>query len=104
MGSNLEVNICGRTLSIKYDEENVEYLKELASFVDESMKEISEIYGDKQPRDVIAILACLNIADAFKRELKNTKDGEATLSAFKESIISRSNELIKLIDEVTLKE
>ena len=43
MGSNLEVNIFGRNLSIKYDEENVEYLKELAAFVNESMKEISEI-------------------------------------------------------------
>lgn len=104
MGSNLEVNIFGRSLSIKYDEENLDYLKELAEFVDENMNDISKIYGDKQPRDIIAILACLNIADALKREIKTSKAGEDTLSALKESIANRSNELIKLIDEVRLKE
>ena len=99
MDNSLEVTIYGRTLNIKSNEENIEYLKELADFVNESMSDIAEHYGSGYPRDTIAILACLNIADLLKREIANSKAGKDTLSALKESIASRSNELIKLIDE-----
>ncbi|WP_028330282.1 cell division protein ZapA [Brachyspira alvinipulli] len=99
MDNSLEVTIYGRTLNIKSNEENIEYLKEIADFVNESMNDIAEHYGSGYPRDTIAILACLNIADLLKREIANSKAGKDTLSALKESIASRSNELIKLIDE-----
>lgn len=97
--NTLEVTIYGRTLSIKSSEENAEYLKEVADFVDESMNDIAEHYGPNYPRDTIAILACLNIADLLKREIANSKAGKDTLLALKESIASRSNKLIKLMDE-----
>lgn len=97
--NTLEVTIYGRTLSIKSSEENAEYLKEVADFVDESMNDIAEHYGPNYPRDTIAILACLNIADLLKREIANSKVGKDTLLALKESIASRSNKLIKLMDE-----
>lgn len=97
---SLEVNIFGRTLNLKSREDNIEYLKELADFVDKSMKDIAEHYGSDKPRDVIAILACLNIADNLKMEIANSKAGNDTLLALKESIANRSNELIKLIDRV----
>ena len=99
MNNSLEVTIYGRTLNIKSNEENSEYLKELADFVNESMNDIAEHYGSNYPRDTIAILACLNIADLLKREIASSKAGRDTLSALKESIASRSNEIIKLIDE-----
>ena len=99
MNNSLEVTIYGRTLNIKSNEENSEYLKELADFVNESMNDIAEHYGSNYPRDTIAILACLSIADLLKREIASSKAGRDTLSALKESIASRSNELIKLIDE-----
>ena len=99
MDNSLEVTIYGRTLNIKCSEENIEYLKEIANFVDESINDISKHYGKNYPRDTIAILACLNIADLLKREISNNKVGKDTLSALKESIAYRSNELIKLIDE-----
>ncbi|ANN63762.1 cell division protein ZapA [Brachyspira hyodysenteriae] len=95
----VEVNIYGRMLSIKSQDGNAEYLKEVAEFVNESMNDIAEHYGPNYPRDTIAILACLNIADLLKREMANSKAGKDTLQALKESIASRSNELIRLIDE-----
>ncbi|CRF35150.1 hypothetical protein BRSU_2465 [Brachyspira suanatina] len=95
----VEVTIYGRMLSIKSQEGNAEYLKEVAEFVNESMNDIAEHYGPNYPRDTIAILACLNIADLLKREMANNKAGKDTLLALKESIASRSNELIRLIDE-----
>lgn len=100
MSNNLEVNIFGRTLNIKSQEENIEYLKELADFVDKSMNDIAQYYGEDKPRDIIAILACLNIADNLKLEIANSKAGSDTLQALKESIASRSRELIRLIDSV----
>lgn len=100
MSNSLEVNIFGRTLNIKSQEDNIEYLKELADFVDKSINDIAEYYGSDKPRDVIAILACLNIADNLKLEIANSKAGNDTLIALKESIAKRSRELIKLIDEV----
>ena len=99
MDNSVEITIYGRTLNIKCGEENAEYLKEVAKFVDESMNDIAEHYGPNYPRDTIAILACLNIADLLKREMANTKAGKDTILALKESIASRSNKLIKLIDE-----
>ena len=95
----VEVNIYGRMLSIKSQEDNAEYLKEVAEFVNDSMNDIAKHYGPNYPRDTIAILACLNIADLLKREIANNKAGKDTLLALKESIASRSNELIRLIDE-----
>ena len=100
MDNIVDVNIYGRVLSIKSQDENTEYLKEIAEFVNESMNDIAEHYGPNYPRDTIAILACLNIADLLKREIASNKAGKDTLSALKESIASRSNELIKLIDEI----
>ncbi|WP_300369141.1 cell division protein ZapA [Brachyspira sp.] len=100
MDNIVDVNIYGRVLSIKSQDENTEYLKEIAEFVNESMNDIAEHYGPNYPRDTIAILACLNIADLLKREIASNKAGKDTLSALKESIVSRSNELIKLIDEI----
>ena len=100
MSNSLEVNIFGRTLNIKSNEENIEYLIELADFVDKSMNDIAQHYGQDKPRDVIAILACLNIADNLKLEIANSKAGSDTLAALKESIASRSRELIRLIDAI----
>ena len=100
MSNNLEVNIFGRTLNIKSQEDNIEYLRELADFVDKSMNDIARHYGEDKPRDIIAILACLNIADNLKLEIANSKAGSDTLQALKESIANRSRELIRLIDSV----
>ncbi|WP_295160524.1 cell division protein ZapA [uncultured Brachyspira sp.] len=99
MDNILEVNVYGRVLNIKSQDGNTQYLKEIADFVNESMNDIAEHYGTGYPRDTIAILACLNIADLLKREIESNKAGKDTLSAFKESIALRSNELIKLIDK-----
>ena len=100
MSNNLEVNIFGRTLNIKSQEDNIEYLRELADFVDKSMNDIARHYGEDKPRDIIAILACLNIADNLKLEIANSKAGSDILQALKESIANRSRELIRLIDAV----
>ena len=85
----VEVNIYGRMLSIKSPESNAEYLKEVAEFVNESMNDIAEQYGPNYPRDTIAILACLNIADLLKREMANNKAGKDI--SFRESVCISSS-------------
>lgn len=73
MDNILEVNVYGRVLNIKSQDGNTQYLKEIADFVNESMNDIAEHYGTGYPRDTIAILACLNIADLLKREIESNK-------------------------------
>lgn len=98
MSDALEVTIFGNTLNLTSKENGLEYLKEISEFVDKQIKETFEIYGDKQSREVIIILACLNIVDSLQKEYNEHKITKDTLNAFKESVTKRSEELIKKID------
>lgn len=98
--SVLEITVFGKKLNIKSDEEDIEYLKDIASFVDDSMNDIASHYGEDFPKDIIAILACLNIADNLKREIAKNKAEKDTMTALKETIAMRSSELIELIDDI----
>lgn len=55
------VEIFGQTYNVK-GEENEEYIKELARYVDEKMKEIN-YNSNKLPPIKVAVLTALNMAD-----------------------------------------
>lgn len=65
------VKIFGRDYPISSDQ-NPEYIKRLAEFVDKKMNEMAE-GGDPLSTSRVAVLACLNIADELMRT-KNEKD------------------------------
>ncbi len=88
MGST-EVNILGQKYTVKGDADEV-YIKKLASFVDEKLK---EVYGTSPSMTPLkaAILASLNIAD----ELHKLKEAQENITR---NIEERANALTGLFD------
>ena len=85
----VEVNIFGHDYTVKTDADS-EYIQKIASYVDEKMDEI--VRNTKTVSTLnVAILAALNIADDFFKEVRK-----------REELISevehRSEELVKTID------
>ncbi len=69
-GSVLKINIYGTEYPIKSDAEtNTEYIKKVAAYVDQKMREIDQSTEAKSPLK-IAILAALNITDELFQEKK----------------------------------
>lgn len=96
--SVIDINIFGRKLPVHTGDLNEEYLLELASYVDETInavKDRNENYDDT----VIAILACVNIADI----LLSSHDDEEKKEAFEKlkTLSERSKYLIEMIDEAS---
>lgn len=96
--TTVEVTIFSHKLKIKSTQEDAVYLCELAEFVDTTMKDIAEKYGDSNNEAVIAILAMLNIADSLKKELDKNHNSNKSIEELKEQIYIRSSKLIELID------
>lgn len=88
MGS-VEINILGQNYTIKGDAHE-EYIKELAAFVDEKLKEIHASNPNITPLKA-SILASLNIADELHR-LKDDHDRAAR------TIEEKTNALSGLFD------
>jgi len=88
MGST-EVNILGQKYTVKGDADDV-YIRKLASFVDEKLK---EVYGTSPSITPLkaAILASLNIAD----ELHKLKEAQENITR---NIEERANVLTGLFD------
>jgi len=87
--NKIKVNIFGRVYTVK-GEAGSEYICQLASYVDEKMKEVSESLGDKNVPN-IAILTALNIADEYFQllKIKNGTDSE---------VVRRTKDLISMLD------
>ena len=88
MGS-IEVTILGQKYTIK-GEASEEYIKKLASFVDEKMKEVYNSSPGISPLKA-AILDCLNIAD----ELHKFREDQENITR---NIEERTNALTGLFD------
>jgi len=88
--NRVSVNIFGQTYSIKGDAP-VDYIMELAGYVNEKMVEVSKNNASSNPAQ-IAILVALNIADEY-HQLKGIK-GSAH-----ESLEQKTNTLISMLDE-----
>ncbi|MDY6967619.1 MAG: cell division protein ZapA [Spirochaetota bacterium] len=90
MESKAKVNIFGNTYNIKGDAPP-EYIIQLAEFVDNRMKEVSNNITDANMIQ-IAILSALNIADEYFQLLEmNNEEPKA--------IEQKTNALITMLDE-----
>ena len=85
MGS-IEVNILGQTYTIKGDAPE-EYMKKLAAFVDQKLKEVHNSSPNIAPLKA-AILVSLNIADELHK-LREEHDRAATEIEEKANVLSR---------------
>ena len=65
------VNIFGKEYPISSDQ-NPEYIRRLADFVDTKMSEIAA-HAEAAPQSKVAVLACLNITDDLMREKEEKK-------------------------------
>lgn len=74
----IKVEIYGSEYRIKGDAD-VEYIKRVAAFVDERMKQVSQLTADSSVSK-IAILAAINIADELFKERKQREDAAMELS------------------------
>lgn len=90
--SNLvKVSILGQDYTVKAPADAT-YIKEVAEYVNEKMKEVQESVGPDQSSTRIAILAAMNISD----ELFSNRKNKDTVSG---DVGSRISSLIDLIDE-----
>jgi len=85
----VEVNILGHDYTVKTDAET-EYIQEIARYVDKKMSEI--VRNTKTVSTLnVAILAALNIADEFFKEMQKREE-------LIEEVEHRSEEIVKTID------
>ena len=85
----VEVNILGHDYTVKTDAET-EYIQEIARYVDKKMSEI--VRNTKTVSTLnVAILAALNIADEFFKEMQKREE-------LIQEVEHRSEEIVKTID------
>ncbi len=87
----VKVSILGQDYTVKAPADAT-YIKEVAEYVNEKMKEVQDSIGPDQSSTRIAILAAMNISDELFGVRKN-KDSESG------DIGGRISSLIDLIDE-----
>ena len=88
--NKVRVNIYGEEYPIRSDGD-VEYIREVAGYLDRRMRDIAETVPNKSPAR-IAILAALNITDELFRERRTGKDEIS-------SVEKRANDIISMLDE-----
>jgi len=86
----LQVSIFGSAYTLACDD-NAEYLRQLAAFVDGRMSELARLLGEKTLGKV-AILTALNIADELFKLQKELQDRES-------QVAQKSVALISLIED-----
>jgi cell division protein ZapA len=89
-GTVLKVNIYGTEYPIR-GEVDVEYIRQIAEYVDRKMREVDQTTAAKSSLKV-AILAALNIADELFREREEK-------SGLVQNLETKLNGLSKLINE-----
>ena len=87
--TKVRVNIYGEEYSI-VAETDVEYVREIADYLDRQMREIAEKLSNKSPARV-AVLTALNIADELFAERKRG-------DSFKQ-VEKRADDIISFLDE-----
>ena len=88
----VKVTIYGQEYTIKAPAD-ASYIKNIAEYVDEKMREVQEELSTPQIPAKVAILAAMNISD----ELFNARRGEYS---FKGEVESKIESLIQRIDQV----
>ncbi len=87
-----QVEIFGQTYSVRATGEP-EYIRELASFVDNKMREVSE-HAPTVDATKIAILTALNISDEFYQYRMKSPEGDPGRLA------RRAGRLVERLDEI----
>ena len=87
----VKVSILGQDYTVKAPADAT-YIKEVAEYVNEKMKEVQDSIGADQSSTRIAILAAMNISDELF-SIRRNKDSESG------DIGGRISSLIDLIDE-----
>ncbi len=87
----VKVSILGQDYTVKAPADAT-YIKEVAEYVNEKMKEVQDSIGPDQSSTRIAILAAMNISDELFSIRKN-KDSDSS------DVSGRISSLIDLIDE-----
>jgi len=88
--NRVRVNIYGEEYTVRSDGD-VEYIREIAAFVDGKMRGISDKMPNKSPSRV-AVLAALNIADEL---FKERKEGERDLSFLEK----RASDILSILED-----
>ncbi len=87
-----QVEIFGQTYSVRAAGDP-EYIKELASYVDRKMREVSE-HAPTVDATKIAILSALNISDEFYQFRSKTQEGDPG------RFVQRAKGLVDKLDEI----
>ncbi len=88
--TRVRVNIYGEEFSLRSDG-NEDYVREVAGYLDRSMRDVAEKNSNKSPSK-IAILAALNIIDELLSERQKGKHGISDLE-------ERAKQIISLVDD-----
>jgi cell division protein ZapA len=88
--NRVRVNIYGEEYTIRSDGD-LEYIREVAEYVDRKMREISEKTANKSPSRV-AILAALNIADEYFVEKNREKQDLSVIE-------KRTSDFLTMLDD-----
>ncbi|MCK5127188.1 MAG: cell division protein ZapA [candidate division Zixibacteria bacterium] len=88
--NRVRVNIYGEEYTVRSDG-NMDYITEVADYVDKKMRDIAEKMPNKSPARV-AVLAALNITDEL---LQERQGGERDLS----DIEKRTSDILSILDE-----
>ena len=73
MSNKVTVNIFGQEYTISGDE-SPEKIVQIASWVDQRMREIDEMVGSKLPTTSLAVLSAINVAKEYFELIKDAKD------------------------------
>ena len=73
MSNKVTVNIFGQEYTISGDE-SPEKIVQIASWVDQRMREIDEMVGSKLPTTSLAVLSAINVAKEYFELKKDAKD------------------------------
>lgn len=92
----VKVSILGQDYTVKAPAD-AEYIKEVAEYVNEKMREVQESIGPDQSSTRIAILAAMNISDELFSIKRNKESNTGDIGG-------RIASLIELIDENLAKE
>jgi cell division protein ZapA len=90
--TSVQVQIYGEEYTVR-SEGDVQYIRDVAGFVDQKMRDIAESLTNKSPARV-AILAALNIADELMAERTKRESGSHSLEERARSIITLLSEKI----------
>jgi cell division protein ZapA len=86
---SVKVNIFGEDYPIKGDADSV-YIQEVAKYVDQKMKEVSERLSNKLPLRV-AVLAAMSITDELFKERGDREKTVLTVEERSQSLLEQLN-------------